>query len=786
MKRKLFYISFCLISIYLLEAQSLRVGRPSHKSLGNVKTYDLAAAQAQDRFFEEQIPKSLLGINPLPSKNATNTRGKVAKNANQQAVFIQRAASALAPSFTESFETYNGVDLNWIPTNWTEQNKTGNTFVNDGTPNPTWHITEGGDQRPSVGKYMAWVNYAEGKNQDEWLISNPFTLGKGEEYIYFDANYSSFYMYIDYNAFLQTGQISFDFTKPTATLQAYVSTDNGQNWEMIWDAHEEAGMYNNSNINDYKVAKWHSIKKSLIKYSGKSIKIAFRYVGKDGDAMGLDNIEIRALSPDTYYQRPKGYFYLGYTQNFTRTAVDFTYGAPYEEATWINKSGEEADAFNWTFPDPDIDNKTFTTSAKNPKVTYPNGIFKMPLLRASAGLNDSTYIWGTAQNGSYFLLGGQPNFGWGTIGVGNYDRTKGIAAYRFKNDDYVFGTDSTNRLFSVVNYFEKPQKKYVLDNIWINFGRFEAPPETEFKIIIHKFKTNAMGQIIFGDTIAWCSALAQDVTNPVTGFYSLNFHGFTNFDPKSGLDATKEYLEIEDAILIEFTGFANNPAIKLGVFSQRLNSSGNENNAYVILNYNGSRVVLSSNQYISSSTSLLINLGLTYSYLQVENNLVLLSAQSNTKKVVINSNYQPDDWWLIEALPDWLTAKYNYDTKSMVSSIDFTAKTLPDGLDMREAIVKIATYGSDLVLNVKQDRFTGIQETDLSAATRVLSFENTFDLIYSSEFQNVAILNTAGQIIGNYNLPSIGNLTLSSSGLAKGMYIFKFSGKANKSIKIIR
>jgi hypothetical protein len=803
MKRIIFFISFSLLSVSFITAQTFRVGPPAHKNTNFVPQFDLPQSQTQDVFTEEKISKSLLidpvvsnptnrgnaklqvvkGIQGTVSKKMIDDKPENAITANNSTP-IQRAVAGKAPSFTESFESYNGTDLNWIPTTWTEKNKTGNVFVNDGTANPTWYITGSGNAYPSNGKYMAWVNYADGKDQDEWLISSSFTVGAGEELLYFDAHYSSYFMYLDFNAFIQTGQITFDFTKPTATMQAYVSTNNGQSWEMVWDAHEDAAKYNVNNINDFKVGKWHSVKKSFIKYAGKSIKIAFRYVGRDGDSMGLDNIDVRGMSPDAFYVRPKGYFYLGYTQDFLRSAVDFTYGPAYENATWINKSGAEAESFNWTFPDPIIDNKTFSTSEKDPQVNYPDGFFKMPLLKASVGLNDSTYIWGSSQKGSYFLTGGQTDFGWGKIGVGNYDRTKGLVPYKFGDNDYVFGTDSTNRLFSVANYFAKPIKKYVLENIWINFGTFIAPPETEFKMIVHKYKTNNIGLMVFGDTIATSTALAQDVKNPVTGFYSLNFQGFTKFDPKIGLDVTKDYLEIEDAILIEFTGFSNNKEITLSVFSQTLNTSGDESNAYVIYKLNNSRALISSLQYIRSYTSLLINLGATYSYLHVDNSTVHLSnTSSNT--IVVKSNYTPDSWWLNDALPNWLSAQYNYDAKKDVKSVTFTAQALPDGVESRDAVVKLGTYGSDLVLNIKQDRITGITDIN-SSDIRVQSQNNSFNLSYSNEFQSVTIMNVSGQQIGSYNLPYTGNFTIPSSKLSKGIYIFKFNGKTSKTIKVIR
>ena len=101
-----------------------------------------------------------------------NTQDRLSRSLSTSPIMKQQAA--IDTTFYESWEAYNGTAENWIPSNWTELNKTGNAFVT-GTTNPTWFVRDVGNSA-TAGRDIAWINYDDtGLNRDEWMISPAFT-----------------------------------------------------------------------------------------------------------------------------------------------------------------------------------------------------------------------------------------------------------------------------------------------------------------------------------------------------------------------------------------------------------------------------------------------------------------------------------------------------------------------------------------------------------------------------------------------------------------------------------
>jgi hypothetical protein len=76
--------------------------------------------------------------------------------------------------------------------------------------------------------------------------------------------------------------------------------------------------------------------------------------------------------------------------------------------------------------------------------------------------------------------------------------------------------------------------------------------------------------------------------------------------------------------------------------------------------------------------------------------------------------------------------------------------------------------------------------TNKATQTKVVSKGTSFELSYTSDFNSVAIFNVGGQVIGNYQLPTNGKLSISNKNLNKGIYIFKFAGKTTETVKAMR
>jgi subtilisin family serine protease len=110
-----------------------------------------------------------------------------------------------------------------------------------------------------------WVD----EDQNEWLLSSPFSLGQGEASVEFYAGYSTRWL-------------------DAATLHLNI-TEDGTNWTRLWTAE-----------NDNQEWSWRKKTVDLSAYAGKSnLKIAWQYAGRDGDLVGVDGIKLLGYSPST-------------------------------------------------------------------------------------------------------------------------------------------------------------------------------------------------------------------------------------------------------------------------------------------------------------------------------------------------------------------------------------------------------------------------------------------------------------------------------------------------------
>ena len=694
-------------------------------------------------------------------------------------------------TFYEGWEAYDGKNLNWIPSNWTQINKTRSDTIT--RYNAKWFVfgsayINGQVVRPDAGKYMAWIVSGD-TQRDEWLISPAFTPVLND-YLTFDLEYSAFWMYFNYPLYLQTGKQVVDFTKPTATIQFYVSTDNGSNWSLIWDIHDKVNSYTNTSIYDYQKITPSSFLLPMAAYTGKTIKIAYRYVGTGGFPMTLDNIGVRKLKPVPAYRRPQGYYYLGFTPDYGSANFNLLFGKSNQNDKWLNNSNTDSRAFEWRFVDPLNTDNYINTAEVEPVISYPVGLFNAPVLTASTQLYESNYIMGDKNIASAMMIGGKPAFSWGTLGAGNYDLSQRIMVPVFDTianpavHDFVFGTRPNKTIEAVLNYFEKPVKPYLLDSIWVNLATFQAPAaNTPFTMNIRKYDPITG---TFSIIMATATSYAYNVRKLGNGFYTMIFKNFLTYDDNSGLQATNDFLEINDQIMVELTGF-NKPNVSLGVYCQSINTSHSESNAYVYYNdvQTGKKVLLNSLDYVGVSTSLLFNLGISYPYMIPNDTVFNVSAVGGSKIFKVNSFYEPVDWWLDKALPSWLSSSSTFDPFTGDVTYTLQAQALPVGVATRAATVKVSCFAADMTIEVKQDAsFKSNGSDNSNSASKVVLRPNSFEISCSKDFEKVSVYNTSGQMIGSYNLPSTGIYNIPTDNLQHGIYLLRLTGNSSKSWKV--
>ena len=801
MKKQLLIFLVSIASISASIAQSIPVGAPK-------KTTDIKKHQLVREPFVEKKSTVLTANKALISSKDLNIKGikgaeviSTSKKGNKEIQFLKNkngkvtkklispnsrkiqekrlsSISSTAKStsdftFFESFEGWDGKTQGWIPEGWSKNNKT--EYL-------TWDVWEESSiSSPVDGKYLACVDLFYDFEEDviitdprdEMLITPAFTPVEGD-HLYFDLNYSALFMFLDFNSF----ELVFD--DPFFNVQVLVTEENNENWEVIWDLAKEKS-YSEDNIWNYDSYEWYRKMISLKSYAGKSIKIAYRYSDREGgDNIGLDNIQVRELNPTALYMRPQGFFKLGMDQNWLGCEADLLFGHAYNKAIWRNFS-IESDAYRWEFDNPD-GSGSMTSTEKNPNTPYPFDIYEIPSLTASGGKKSSYYQWGI-NDLKYLLTGGDTDDGSGVIiGAGNYDLSYDFYAYYFEEGDYLYGTSIDNSIDGVANYFEKPVNKYVLDGVWAALGDFSFPAGTEFKMVIRRVID---GSVDDDDIIATATCTTADVIAHTKDAYTMPFTTFITIDPETQLEIENKYIEIEDAILIEITGFNNIPGSKISFCTQEFNTEPTgESNAYLYVLYKDKRYL---DHYIGVNTSLLINLEITYSFLVADSYIFNASEEGGEKTFYVSSFYSPDSWWMYEDFPEWINHKIEFNTEKWEAKLTFIADPLTASEVYREEIINIFTKGAEMSFLVKQGKNTEISLTKVEKNAKAVYSNNSFELSYSPEYSAISVYNLAGQKIAGYRLPDSGIFTIPTENYSKGAYILSFTGtKGSSTVKVIK
>lgn len=381
-----------------------------------------------------------------------------------------------APLFAESFEGWDGGTTDWLPEGWDEVSKAEpphDTYHTNGL-NLTWEVTgQRWADEPQDGVCYARIeNYFYSQNgvivngqQDEWLISPEVSIPDNGEALYFSLGYHPGWVLCD-------GK-TLDFASITNVMEVHVSRDGGETWDMLWDCLPAArSLSRNELIEDLSstACVWLPVRIGLHDYAGESIRFAFRYVGKGGASMNIDDVQIRqprageeypeysdtTVDPSTFYAHygiPEGCFFYG--DNDDRYLLPGGVIMPaHTELTYANDSNVPADArFEWTYTDPEAYNLSYTNfsykTATDKDLTFRTGSFNfstLPQLKATFSLptaeRDTTVVFSRLieESGrpSYWQVGGAPGedyYGYdaeqrpkNSYGFSAYDQNLGASA----------------------------------------------------------------------------------------------------------------------------------------------------------------------------------------------------------------------------------------------------------------------------------------------------------------------------------------------------------------------
>lgn len=714
--------------------------------------------------------------------------------------FISTKA-ATAPSFFEGFEGWDGETRDWIPANWQDVSKVGTLPGVEGEMNLTWSANDGAFGVPPEGNYYCRVQVSTpgaaedgtpipAVQQDEWLITPAITVG-ADENLSFYLSYHPGWTLLDMN--------TFEFTGQNNILEVLISDNNGTNWTKVWDCLADAKSYTEDELmNDLftmsdGVVIYVPIK--MKEYEGKSVQIAFRYVGIDGESMCIDAVKMGVPSPEAYYLPPYGYFNNGLSMDYSSSTGSWLLGAAYTDSEWFNASNNDSESFAWTFSDPDNDYNSAVTNDVNLIVNYPYAQVDAPLLTASApGAADGSYIW---HDGKGFIQTGGNNeitFTGDTeptvLGACNYDLTKKFMSLTVSEGKYAFGTGSNEwwaglygadaaNLKSIANYFEQPEHPYFVTTMWVSCDVL-AEPDAEFKLTVHRVVDGSVK-----DIIAESTCTGADIVKANDGYYSIPFT-FTVKDPVTGLESDT-YLDIEDAILVELSGFQSP---KVSMFSPFMQSGANDDGtcwSYYFIETTSKGETATSLESTSGlrtsegplNSAFLFNMDATYTWMFTNEEAKFEApVDGGSKDFVVNSYFYSSAWAVAEeedgTLPEYVKVSMDDNETTGLSTLTVTVDPLGAGETGRGTKFTLYAPGASQEFEIVQGDYNSVSATTVNPV-KVVATNGDFSVSYPSTVSSVKVYTVSGQLVNEYALPETGSYVISAQGLVKGMYIFKFN-----------
>ena len=289
----------------------------------------------------------------------------------------------------ESFENWDGDDYTWTPDGWSVDMR-GDVDRNESwTPGSANPFLPG----PSDGNYYYGINFSTG-NQDEWLISPFVEVGEGMNL--------SYWLYLSPAFLFDLNDVDWDTMSfigdpvVSATLQIWAQEEGGE-WVMLRDYFDEYKEYTLAELFMMDPNGLEKNEVALTDFYGKKTRVAFRYVGTDGNTMFIDAIGIGYPSlDDVSYMSPFETLYWGFerTPSLTGLAAAIAQYPVYAPLTWTNMSGSETATYSWSYCDPETGDYVTSDDKYELSVTYvpdyrteeskKNNFFYPPTLKAEA------------------------------------------------------------------------------------------------------------------------------------------------------------------------------------------------------------------------------------------------------------------------------------------------------------------------------------------------------------------------------------------------------------------
>lgn len=311
----------------------------------------------------------------------------------------------------ESFEDWDGDDYTWTPEGWIVDMRGDVDRDESWTPGSQLPMMP----PPSDGKYYYGIQFSMSQ-QDEWLISPYVTVGEGMDLSYW-LYLSPVFLFnlnnVDWDTFEFIGE-----PEVSATLQIWAQEEGGE-WVMLRDYFDEYKQYSLMELFDMDPDGMEKNEVPLTDFYGKKTRVAFRYVGTDGNTMFIDAIGIGFPALEgVRYSNPAETLYWGFERSpeLSGLTAGIALYPVFSPITWENLCDANA-SFTWTYCDPVTGDFVTSDTRDELSVTYipdyrseaskKNNLFYPPTLRAEA--ENSTPGEYTAPY-TYFQAGGKSEY----------------------------------------------------------------------------------------------------------------------------------------------------------------------------------------------------------------------------------------------------------------------------------------------------------------------------------------------------------------------------------------
>lgn len=494
----------------------------------------------------------------------------------QRPVQFKVSRPAEDATYVQDFEWATGIytseKYTALPEGWSRKSESGEGLTDD----QHWFAGYTGDlltspQWPDFametcdGYYSLGIMYSNNVPQDEWVISQSITPVEGD--------FFNFYYHVNSLWLFQLAPNMKDYKngyqEVSATLQAYISEDNGATWTKLWDAVDQFKDMPFEELHQYYRSQptWDFLSVDLSAYVGKPIKFAFRYVGQGGDTANVDLISIgkpyqRDLT-GTSYKMPEGTLFLGVSNDFCELSSDIAFNPIFVPLTYKNTSshpdGVKAD-YTWLYhiPASNYADEAYTQDLTLTYLPYEFdyqglGVTRsyeyFPSLTSHAeGFNDETF---NAPH-TYGISGGAPNYyaiNWRTgqkevqhMGAYPFSKKEGmemlnmgqdqlpLVGYNEESDDYwdavireQYGNhgeyEITGFLGGIFNHFPAPKQDLVINSTWLcAYG--DIDDNVRFDAYVYTLEGEY--QEFSDEPVAISSIMGRDIKKFDDGYYYKN------------------------------------------------------------------------------------------------------------------------------------------------------------------------------------------------------------------------------------------------------------------------